>query len=168
MVVAHSMCAEEMAKQPEGAMHRWPLTALGIASHPKTAGVAARNILIEDKASGTQLAQELIREGMHGIHKCHSTQQKSMRMLSATSTIENGFVYLPEKAHWQAQYLHELTTSQNGNTTTRPAHPGAPARAHWPSSIMPPLRIPGGTYGHGVCFHRDQRRRIHCAAQRRS
>jgi len=33
---------------------------------------AAKNILIEDKASGTQLAQELIREGMHGIHKCRT------------------------------------------------------------------------------------------------
>ena len=65
----------------------------------------AKNILIEDKASGTQLAQELIREGMHGIHKCHSTQEKSMRMLSATSTIENGFVHAPEKAHWLAQYF---------------------------------------------------------------
>jgi predicted phage terminase large subunit-like protein len=74
----------------------------------------AKNILIEDKASGTQLAQELIREGMHGIHKCHSTQEKSMRMLSATSTIENGFVHLAEKAHWLAQDLHELTTFPRG------------------------------------------------------
>ena len=33
-----------------------------------------------------------------------------MRMHSVTSTIENGFVHLPDKAHWLADYLHELKT----------------------------------------------------------
>jgi hypothetical protein len=28
-----------------------------------------------------------------------------MRMLSSISTIENGFVHAPEKAHWLAQYF---------------------------------------------------------------
>jgi hypothetical protein len=37
-----------------------------------------------------------------------------MRMHSITPTIENGFVYLPEKAEWLAVYLHELTTFPNG------------------------------------------------------
>ena len=36
---------------------------------------------------------------------------KVMRMNSVTSTIENGFVYLPEKAEWLASYIHELTDS---------------------------------------------------------
>ena len=40
--------------------------------------------------------------------------EKIMRMHSVTSTIENGFVYLPEKADWLADYLHELTTFPNG------------------------------------------------------
>jgi hypothetical protein len=31
-----------------------------------------------------------------------------------TATIENGFVYLPRKAPWLADYLHELTVSPNG------------------------------------------------------
>jgi hypothetical protein len=31
-------------------------------------------------------------------------------MHSVTPTIENGFVYLAEKAEWLAVYLHELTT----------------------------------------------------------
>lgn len=39
---------------------------------------------------------------------------KVMRMNSVTSTIENGFVYLPEKAEWLASYIHELTTFPNG------------------------------------------------------
>jgi len=33
-----------------------------------------------------------------------------MRMHSITSTIENGFVYLPNEADWLAAYVHELTT----------------------------------------------------------
>jgi predicted phage terminase large subunit-like protein len=55
-------------------------------------------ILIEDKASGTQLIQELLSEGLHAVKKYESTMNKIMRMHSVTSTIENGFVHLPEKA----------------------------------------------------------------------
>jgi hypothetical protein len=39
---------------------------------------------------------------------------KIMRMNTVTSTIENGFVYLPEKAPWLAQYIHELVTFPKG------------------------------------------------------
>jgi hypothetical protein len=39
---------------------------------------------------------------------------KTMRLHSVTSTIENGFVYLPERAEWLASYLHELTTFPSG------------------------------------------------------
>ncbi|HJY93034.1 MAG TPA: phage terminase large subunit, partial [Candidatus Acidoferrum sp.] len=74
----------------------------------------AKNVLIEDKASGTQLCQELIQEGMHSVKKCQSTLDKGTRMLTVTPTIENGFVYLPEKAPWLSQYLHEMATFPNG------------------------------------------------------
>jgi hypothetical protein len=33
-----------------------------------------------------------------------------MRMHSVTSTIENGFVHLPDKASWLGEYLHELAS----------------------------------------------------------
>ena len=75
---------------------------------------SARNVLIEDKASGTQLIQELIREGFHPVTRYSTTMDKIMRMHSVTGTIENGLVYLPEKAEWLAQYMHELTTFPNG------------------------------------------------------
>jgi phage terminase large subunit-like protein len=39
---------------------------------------------------------------------------KIMRMHSVTSTIENGFVHLPEKAPWLGEYLHELATFPKG------------------------------------------------------
>ncbi|MGA8182379.1 MAG: phage terminase large subunit [Terriglobia bacterium] len=57
-----------------------------------------KTILIEDKASGTQLIQELVSEGMYAIKKYEQTMDKVMRVHSVTSTIENGFVYIPEKA----------------------------------------------------------------------
>ena len=71
-------------------------------------------ILIEDKASGTQLIQELISEELHSVKKYESTMNKIMRMHSVTSTIENGFVHLPEKAFWLGEYLHELMTFPKG------------------------------------------------------
>jgi len=75
---------------------------------------SAQTILIEDKASGTQLIQELVSEGIHAIKKYEPTMDKIMRMHSVTSTIENGFVLLPDKAGWLGEYLHELTTFPEG------------------------------------------------------
>lgn len=74
----------------------------------------AKEILIEDKASGTQLIQELASEGVRGIKKYEPNMDKIMRMHSVTSTIENGFVHLPDKAAWLADYLHELASFPNG------------------------------------------------------
>jgi predicted phage terminase large subunit-like protein len=73
-----------------------------------------RTILVEDKASGTQLIQELVSEGMHAIKKYEPTLDKIMRMHSVTSTMENGFVHLPDKAPWLGEYLHELTSFPKG------------------------------------------------------
>jgi predicted phage terminase large subunit-like protein len=66
-------------------------------------------ILIEDKASGTQLIQELNREGLHQVKPCKPEKDKIMRMHAQTPTIEGGFVYVPREAPWLAGYLHELT-----------------------------------------------------------
>jgi len=67
-------------------------------------------ILIEDRASGTQLIQELIDEGLHAVKKYEPTMDKIMRMHAVSGMIENGFVYVPDRAPWLAEYLHELTT----------------------------------------------------------
>lgn len=74
----------------------------------------AKTVLIEDKASGTQLIQDLKSEGMHAVKKYTPDGDKVMRMHSVTSTIENGFVYLPEKAPWLAEYVHELASFPKG------------------------------------------------------
>ena len=71
------------------------------------------NILIEDKASGIQLIQELIHAGVHGVTRYEPVPDKVMRLSAASITIENGFVYLPKEADWLGIYLQELTTFPN-------------------------------------------------------
>jgi predicted phage terminase large subunit-like protein len=67
-------------------------------------------VLIEDKASGTHLIQELIDDGCHSATRYQPTTDKIMRMHAQTAMIENGFVYIPETAPWLAEYLHEMGT----------------------------------------------------------
>jgi predicted phage terminase large subunit-like protein len=71
-------------------------------------------VLIEDRASGTQLIQELIEDGVHAVTRYKPEGDKLMRLHAQTATIENGFVYLPREAHWLAEYIHEITTFPNG------------------------------------------------------
>jgi len=71
-------------------------------------------VLIEDKASGTQLIQELIDDGCHGVTRYQPTTDKVMRLHAQTALIENGFVRIPENAAWLAEYLRELTVFPNG------------------------------------------------------
>ena len=61
-------------------------------------------VLIEDKASGTQLIQELITEGCHGATRYQPTGDKTMRLNAQTAVIESGFVHIPETAPWLAGY----------------------------------------------------------------
>jgi predicted phage terminase large subunit-like protein len=74
----------------------------------------ATEVLIEDKASGTQLIQELIAEGCHGVTRYQPECDKVMRLHAQTAMIENGFVHIPENAPWLAEYLHEMTVFPNG------------------------------------------------------
>jgi len=67
-------------------------------------------VLIEDKASGTQLIQELVKEGLHIVKPVKPEGDKTMRFNAQTATIENGFVYLPQAAHWLVDFIYEVTT----------------------------------------------------------
>jgi predicted phage terminase large subunit-like protein len=67
-------------------------------------------VLIEDKASGTQLIQELIDEGLWAVTRYQPQTDKVMRLYAQTATIENGFVHLPDRAAWLGPYLDELTS----------------------------------------------------------
>src|ERR1700730_4617348 len=74
----------------------------------------ANEVLIEDKASGTQLIQELIADGCHGVTRYQPTCDKIMRLNAQTAMIENRFVHIPETAPWLDEYLHELTVFPKG------------------------------------------------------
>lgn len=66
----------------------------------------AKHVLIEDKASGVQLIQELEKthSKVKGI-KC--TDEKTMRVLQQTPAIESGNVLFPEDAPWLECFLKE-------------------------------------------------------------
>ena len=91
-------------------------------------------VLIEDKASGTQLIQELVQDGLHAVTRYQPQSDKIMRsrrcrrqrlsrqaklrsaesMRAQTAMIENGFVHLPKEAARLAEYRHELTLFPKG------------------------------------------------------
>jgi predicted phage terminase large subunit-like protein len=75
---------------------------------------AAKSVVIEDNASGTQLLQDLKHDGLSMVTSHKVAGDKVLRMLAVTSTIENGFVHIPEKAEWLEPYLYELTIFPNG------------------------------------------------------
>jgi predicted phage terminase large subunit-like protein len=72
----------------------------------------ANTILIEDKASGTQLIQDLKASGLFGVtaYAPPPGTDKIMRLHAQTAMFENGIVHLPAEAPWLGEYLRELTT----------------------------------------------------------
>ena len=74
----------------------------------------AKVVLVEDKGSGTQLIQELNREGLGAVTAYQPEGDKIMRMHAQTAIIEAGRVLLPAEAPWLEDYLHELTVFPKG------------------------------------------------------
>jgi predicted phage terminase large subunit-like protein len=70
-----------------------------------------RKILVEDKASGTQLIQDLNAEGFYRIipYEPPAGADKIMRLHTQTAVFENHCVLLPKEAPWLAEYISELT-----------------------------------------------------------
>lgn len=68
-------------------------------------------IVIEDKASGTQLIQDLKVDGQHGIKPFTPAPgaDKTLRLYSQTAEFESGRVLLPRSAPWLEEYVRELT-----------------------------------------------------------
>jgi predicted phage terminase large subunit-like protein len=74
----------------------------------------ARVVLIEDKASGTSLLQELRAERFSIAREAPALDgDKVLRLRSQTAKIEGGFVLFPKEAPWLNDYLLELTTCPN-------------------------------------------------------
>lgn len=72
---------------------------------------AAHTVLIEDKASGVQLIQELVGE-LHSVvtgYKPPTGTDKVMRLHAQTDLFEAGRVLLPKEAPWLNDYVAEIT-----------------------------------------------------------
>lgn len=67
-------------------------------------------ILIEDKASGTQLIQDLRNSGVYRVkpYQPIAVMDKVMRLHAVTAEFEAGKVLLPTDAPWRAAYVNEL------------------------------------------------------------
>lgn len=69
-------------------------------------------VLIEDKASGTQLIQDLKAEGICGVEPYDPIPRsdKILRLYARTAEFESGRVLLPYSAPWLEEYVRELTS----------------------------------------------------------
>jgi predicted phage terminase large subunit-like protein len=71
-------------------------------------------VLIEDKASGSSLIQELRAEHFSLVQAAPALDgDKVMRLRAQTAKIEGGFVLFPKEASWLDSYLNELLTFPN-------------------------------------------------------
>jgi predicted phage terminase large subunit-like protein len=82
------------------------------AVRAQAARFRAKSIVIEDKASGTQLIQELRSDGVFGVKEYQppAGTDKIMRLHAQSTGFENGLVFLPRAAAWLADYVSELTS----------------------------------------------------------
>jgi predicted phage terminase large subunit-like protein len=79
------------------------------AIHEQARRHNATIVLIEDKASGIQLLQELRADSFSLARPAPKLDgEKVMRLRAQTPKIANGFVLFPEEAPWLATYLREL------------------------------------------------------------
>ncbi len=70
----------------------------------------ATTVVIEDKASGTQLIQD-VRTEFYGVQPYEPPPgvDKEVRLHMQTTLFEQGFVLLPESASWLSDYFAEIT-----------------------------------------------------------
>jgi predicted phage terminase large subunit-like protein len=71
-------------------------------------------VLIEDKASGQSLIQEIRRETSLPLIPVKVDTDKISRAYSITPTIESGRVFLPKAAPWLHDFIEELSAFPNG------------------------------------------------------
>jgi len=83
-------------------------TALALARGVYRGHRRPDHILIEDKASGQSLIQDLKRENIRNIEAVKPETDKVTRMHSQTAAIAGGYVLIPHEAPWLAEYLQEL------------------------------------------------------------
>src|SRR6266516_711253 len=94
--------------------HKLDFPALKRAVRELAALHRAKIVLIEDKASGSSLSQELRAEHFSLVQAAPAMDgDKVMRLRAQTAKIEEGFVLFPKQAHWLEAYIRELISFPN-------------------------------------------------------
>jgi hypothetical protein len=75
----------------------------------------ANVVLIEDKASGTQLVQDLVQDGLHAVTRYQPQSDKFMRMHAQTATI-----CPPPRRSAMARRIHPRDDGFSARSTRRP------------------------------------------------
>ena len=71
-------------------------------------------VLIEDRASGQSIIQELKASSRVPVIPVRADSDKVARAQSVTSLIEAGKVFLPESAPWLPEFINEMAAFPNG------------------------------------------------------
>ena len=74
----------------------------------------AREVFIEDKASGVELIQFLHRQGVPGIQAIKPEGSKEDRIAAQSTLIENGRVFIPQSAPWIEEFKREVNAFPRG------------------------------------------------------
>jgi predicted phage terminase large subunit-like protein len=94
--------------------HRLNFPELKRAVREQASRHGADVVLIEDKASGTSLIQELKADGFWKVQATPKLDgDKIMRLHGQTAKIAGGYALFPRKAPWLDNYLQELTAFPN-------------------------------------------------------
>jgi predicted phage terminase large subunit-like protein len=94
--------------------HKFEFPDLKRAVRELAALYRAQIVLIEDKASGSSLIQELRAEQFSLVQAAPALDgDKIMRLRAQTAKIEGGFVLFSKQAHWLDTYLRELISFPN-------------------------------------------------------
>lgn len=72
------------------------------------------DVLIEDKASGTQLIQDFRHDGAIRPIAIHPEADKVTRMAAQSARIEAGQVYVPRQAPWLSDFQNEVLAFPHG------------------------------------------------------
>ena len=72
-------------------------------------------VLIEDRASGQSLIQEIMRDSKLPVIAIKVDTDKETRVNAISPLIEAGRVFLPESAPWLHDYIEELSAFPNGD-----------------------------------------------------
>lgn len=75
--------------------------------HAVTGQGALRELVVEDKSSGTGLIQEIKRSERIPVRGVERTKDKLTRVMDAVSSVEAGFVVLPDNAPFVSDFLVE-------------------------------------------------------------